>query len=181
MSPHKENLCYIGCKISFVTIYALCCEMCFVAIYALLCGEKFIQKFSMWRKNDKYEVWTEVFEITNLLGVSFMDWLCKKVFDSFAENWQRFDRFTHNAAIGVQGRGWGGDQEEEEDDGAAPHVWGDFWEVDERRMRRRRRRRRRGRGPLGRRDQLRLTCVCLACFCCFALLGSGQWCALTSG
>ena len=58
MSPHKENLCYIGCKISFVTIYALCREMCFVAIYALLCGEKFIQKFSMWRKNDKYEVWS---------------------------------------------------------------------------------------------------------------------------
>ena len=44
------------CKISFVTIYALCREICFVAIYALLCGEKFIQKFSMWRKNDKYEV-----------------------------------------------------------------------------------------------------------------------------
>ena len=32
------------CKISFVTIYALCREICFVAICALLCGEKFIQK-----------------------------------------------------------------------------------------------------------------------------------------
>ena len=60
MLPHKENLCYIGCKISFVTIYALCREMCFVAIYALLCGEKIIKKFSMLRKNDKYEVCAQI-------------------------------------------------------------------------------------------------------------------------
>ena len=43
-------------KISFVKIYALCREIRFVVIYALLCGEKFIQKFCMWRKNDKYQV-----------------------------------------------------------------------------------------------------------------------------
>jgi len=43
-------------KISFVKIYQLCREIRFVVIYALLCGEKFIQKISMWRKNDKYEV-----------------------------------------------------------------------------------------------------------------------------
>ena len=43
-------------KISFVKIYQLCREIRFVEIYALLCGEKFIQKFSSWRKNDKYEV-----------------------------------------------------------------------------------------------------------------------------
>ena len=33
-----------------------CCEICFVAICAFLCGEKFIQKFSQWRKNDKNQV-----------------------------------------------------------------------------------------------------------------------------
>ena len=42
-------------KISFVK-NELCREIRFVVIYALLCGEKFVQKFSMWRKNDKYEV-----------------------------------------------------------------------------------------------------------------------------
>ena len=51
-----QNLCYFLEKISFVKIYSLCREIHFVAIYALLCGEKFIQKFSLWRKNDKYEV-----------------------------------------------------------------------------------------------------------------------------
>ena len=44
-------------KISFVKIYALCCEIPFVVIYALLCGGKFIQRFCMWRKNDKYQGW----------------------------------------------------------------------------------------------------------------------------
>ena len=52
-----QNLCHFLEKISFVKIYALCRKIHFVAIYALLCGEKFIQKFSLWRKNDKYEVW----------------------------------------------------------------------------------------------------------------------------
>ena len=51
-----QNLCYFLEKNSFLKIYALCREIHFVAIYALLCGEKFIQKFSMWRKNDRYEV-----------------------------------------------------------------------------------------------------------------------------
>ena len=45
------------CKISFVIIYTLCREICFVTIYAFLCGEKLSQNFSLWRKNDKYEVW----------------------------------------------------------------------------------------------------------------------------
>ena len=52
-SPHMENLCHFFCKISFITIYALCRKICFVAIYALLSGEKFIQ-------NDKCEVWNWV-------------------------------------------------------------------------------------------------------------------------
>ena len=56
-SPYMQNLWYFLEKISFVKIYALCCKIRFVVIYALLCGEKFIQKFSMWRKNDKYQVW----------------------------------------------------------------------------------------------------------------------------
>ena len=55
-------------KISFVKIYALCREIHFVAIYALLCGEKFIQKFSLWRKNDKYEVCFEVEGGSNIVG-----------------------------------------------------------------------------------------------------------------
>jgi len=61
MSPH--DICVIYAKFmlfswknQFVKIYALCHEIHFVAIYALLCGEKFIQKFSSWRKNEKYEV-----------------------------------------------------------------------------------------------------------------------------
>ena len=45
------------CKISFVIIYTFCSEICFVTIYALLCGDKLSQNFSVWRKNDKYEVW----------------------------------------------------------------------------------------------------------------------------
>jgi len=44
-----QNLCYFLEKISR--------EIHFVAIYALFCVEKCIQKFSSWRKNDKYEVW----------------------------------------------------------------------------------------------------------------------------
>ena len=37
-------------KSVFFKIYELCREIRFVVIYALLCGEKFVQKFSMWRK-----------------------------------------------------------------------------------------------------------------------------------
>ena len=66
-SPHlacvwcrkRRHICKIYAiflkKISFVK-NELCREIRFVVIYALLCGEKFVQKFSMWRKNDKYEV-----------------------------------------------------------------------------------------------------------------------------
>ena len=46
------------CNIGFVAIYVLLWQICFVAIYALLCGEKIIQKLRMWRKNDKYQVWS---------------------------------------------------------------------------------------------------------------------------
>ena len=68
-SPHlacvwcrkRRHICKIYAiflkKISFVK-NELCREIRFVVIYALLCGEKFVQKFSMWRKNDKYEVWS---------------------------------------------------------------------------------------------------------------------------
>ena len=68
-SPHlacvwcrkRRHICKIYAiflkKSVFFKIYELCREIRFVVIYALLCGEKFIQKFSMWRKNDKYEVW----------------------------------------------------------------------------------------------------------------------------
>ena len=68
-SPHlacvwcrkRRHICKIYAiflkKISFVK-NELCRKIRFVVIYALLCGEKFVQKFSMWRKNDKYEVCT---------------------------------------------------------------------------------------------------------------------------
>jgi len=55
-SPYMQKLCNFLEKIRFVKIYALCRVIHFVAIYAFLCGEKFIQKLSSWRKNDKYEV-----------------------------------------------------------------------------------------------------------------------------
>ena len=50
----------IGCEICFVAIYAIFRVNCFVAIYALLRGEKLSQKLYRWRKNDKYEVWTDL-------------------------------------------------------------------------------------------------------------------------
>ena len=60
-----QNLCYFLEKISFLKIYALCREIHFVAIYTLLCGKKFIQKFSSWRKNDKYDVCEWVWYLSN--------------------------------------------------------------------------------------------------------------------
>ena len=56
MSTHMQNLCYFVIKSVFLQSTQFCREICRVVIYALLCGEKFIKKFSMWRKNDKYEV-----------------------------------------------------------------------------------------------------------------------------
>ena len=56
--PYMQNIChFLEKKINFVKMYSLCREIHFVAIHGLLCGEKFIQKLSSWRKNDKYEVW----------------------------------------------------------------------------------------------------------------------------
>ena len=40
----------------------------FVAIYALLCGEKFIQKLCVWRKKDKYQVWSHYILVKNALN-----------------------------------------------------------------------------------------------------------------
>ena len=62
---HKNKLALFCCKICFVAIYAVqsrnlfCRETCFVAIYALLCGEKLNQTLCLWRKNDKYQVWSQ--------------------------------------------------------------------------------------------------------------------------
>ena len=39
-------------------IYTICREICYDVIYALLRGEKLNQRLRMWRKNDKYEVWS---------------------------------------------------------------------------------------------------------------------------
>ena len=36
------------------------CEIRFGAIYALLRGENFCKKLGRWRKNDKYQVWSQV-------------------------------------------------------------------------------------------------------------------------
>ena len=38
--------------------FTLFCREFFVAIYALLCGEKLCQKLCVWRKKDKYQVWS---------------------------------------------------------------------------------------------------------------------------
>ena len=70
-------------------------------------------------------------------------------------NRQRFDGWTYNAAIGVQGRG-GGDQEEEEEEGksgAVPHLCENVEKLFGKLTKGGG-----GGGPLGRRDQLRLTC-----------------------
>ena len=57
MLPHKENLCYIGCKISFVTIKLThFVAKCVLSQFTHFCVEKICQKNSMWGKNDKYEV-----------------------------------------------------------------------------------------------------------------------------
>ena len=48
------------CKICFVAIYAVFYEIHFAAIYAFLRGEKLTQIFARWRKNDKYQVCSEV-------------------------------------------------------------------------------------------------------------------------
>ena len=44
----------------------------FVAIHALLCGDKFIQKLCLWRKKDKYQVWSWVIQNLNL-----KNWKCR--------------------------------------------------------------------------------------------------------
>ena len=54
---HIWKICATFCKISFVMIYTVCREICLIAIYALLSGEILCQNFTLWRKNDKYEVW----------------------------------------------------------------------------------------------------------------------------
>ena len=44
-------------NLSFMQFTLFCREICFVAIYALWRGEKLSQKFCLWRKKDKYQVW----------------------------------------------------------------------------------------------------------------------------
>ena len=61
MTDVKKSEIYpvFGCEICFVAIYAIFCLNCFVVIYALLCGKKLSRKLYRWRKNDKYQVWTD--------------------------------------------------------------------------------------------------------------------------
>ena len=62
MTDVKKSEIYpvFGCEICFVAIYAIFSVICFVAIYALLRGKKLSRKLYRWRKNDKYEVCTDV-------------------------------------------------------------------------------------------------------------------------
>ena len=52
------NLCCFVVKLVLSRFTHFCRKICFVAIYALLCGEKLNQKLPLWRKNDKYKVWS---------------------------------------------------------------------------------------------------------------------------
>ena len=57
----------------FIAIYAVlllnllftlfCREIYFATIYALSCGEKLSPKVHMWRKNDKYQVWAQWYNV----------------------------------------------------------------------------------------------------------------------
>ena len=49
--------CFVA-KSVFWQFTLFCRKICFVAIYVLWRGEKLSQNFSLWRKKDKYQVWT---------------------------------------------------------------------------------------------------------------------------
>ena len=62
MSPHDRcSEIWHVCDVENVTIYAK-----FATIYALSCGEKMSTKVHLWRKNDKYEVWTTAKKIPKM-------------------------------------------------------------------------------------------------------------------
>ena len=61
---HMTKVCgafLVFCHILCCFFWHFFCELhCFVAksIYALLCGDKWSPKLCLWRKKDKYEVWS---------------------------------------------------------------------------------------------------------------------------
>ena len=59
-------------NLSFMRFTLFCREICFVAIYALWHGEKMGQRFCLWRKKDKYQVWSWVIQNLNL-----KKWKCR--------------------------------------------------------------------------------------------------------
>ena len=58
-----HNLHCLVAKSDLLQFTLFCREICFVAIYALLCGEKFNQKLCLWRKKDKYQVYTYGYQV----------------------------------------------------------------------------------------------------------------------
>ena len=72
------------------------CEIRFGAIYALLRGEKLSQKFVMWRKKYKYQVWW----IVKLLRICIftIQWLVYHLIISVIYNvsWSQFKKFHLN-------------------------------------------------------------------------------------
>ena len=59
-------------NLSFMQFTLFCREICFVAIYALWRGEKLGQKFCLWRKKDKYQVWAGQNVIFDILESKFI-------------------------------------------------------------------------------------------------------------
>ena len=87
------DLCCFVVKLVLLWFTHFCRKICFVAIYALLCGEKLNQKLPLWRKNDKYEVWTKTNTKTSndsALGTSHLNmpqwtlWIHTETFNSYA-------------------------------------------------------------------------------------------------
>ena len=69
LQHHKMNIlhnlwCFVAFyvvllqNLSFKRFTLFSREICFVAIYALWRGENLGQKFGLWRKKDKYQVWS---------------------------------------------------------------------------------------------------------------------------
>ena len=53
-------LCCFVAKSALLPVTLYWRKIYIVAMYTLLCEEKFIQKLCMWRKKDKYEVWSRI-------------------------------------------------------------------------------------------------------------------------
>ena len=66
----KDNVCVNLCLFAicaiflqnlFFAIYAILSKNCFVAINSLSMWSELSPKFCPWRKNDKYDVWNDLF------------------------------------------------------------------------------------------------------------------------